>query len=214
MITTDDQRHQHIEPTEGRDCEENTVLEDESLSESLPAHLGSIPAENTIPETNATHDQEVRTELAEVKSNDQMDMGREHSFSGHHEVDSVIVEADVSNGQANSGPIELDLTVQPVRQHGKMAIEQTKDLSGLGRDNFIIDSDVSSEQVNLLSHHNVDDDVTVEPNVFNSQIISDPIIPIDFQHQPVTSKPPKRDHPDCSDFLQRSTRSRTGTSKN
>lgn len=104
--------------------------------------------------------------------------------------------------------------MQPVGQHGKMAIEQTKDLSGLGRGNFIIDSDVSSEQVNLLSHYNVDDDVTVDPNAFNSQIISGPIIPIDFHHQPVTSKPPKRDHPDCSDSLQRSTRSRTGTSKN
>ena len=126
MITTDDQQHQHVEPTEGRDCEEDAILGDKSLSESLPAHLGSIPAENTIPETNATHDQEVRTELAEVKSNNQMDMGREHSFSAHHEVDSVIVEADVSNEQANSGPKELDLTVQSVGQHGIMAIEQKR----------------------------------------------------------------------------------------
>ena len=212
MITADDQWHQHVEPTEGRDCEEDAILGDKSLSESLPAHLGSIPAENTIPETNATHDQEVRTELAEVKSNNQMDMGGEQSFSGHHEVDSV--KADVSNKQANLGPKELDLTVQSVGQHGKMAIEQTKDLSGLGRDNFIIDSDVFSEQVNLLSHDNVDDDVTVEPNAFNPQTISDPIIPIDFPHQPVISKPPKRDHPDCSDSLQRSTRRRTATSKN
>ena len=70
------------------------------------------------------------------------------------------------------------------------------------------------ENPHVCENHNVDDDVTVEPNAFNSQTISDPIISIDFQHQPVISKPPKRDHPDCSDSLQRSARSRTGTSKN
>ena len=93
-------------------------------------------------------------------------------------------------------------------QHEQVTRE--KDLSALGHDNFIVDSGLSSKQANLVRNQNVDD-VILEPDASNSQTVSDPTLPTDFQSQP---KSTKRDHPDYSDRSQRSTRSKTGTSKN